>query len=97
MICAGDLQNQGVNGSGKFNESNPMMLSRFLRIKKISLIINKCVLTLGIKNYSVCDSAKFKSNIYPHYFHSHCQTQYGNFSLLEASIPNGFWKIQLYC
>lgn len=84
----GDSQSQQVNGSDKFNETNPNMLSCFLRIKGISLIINKCALTLGIKNESVNDSAKSKSDISPHYFHNYCQNQYEMFSLLETNIPN---------
>lgn len=95
MIFAGDSQSQQVNRSDKFNERNPMMLSCFLRNKGISLIINKCVLILGIKSDSINDSAKSKSYISPHYFHSH-QNQYETFSLLDTNIPDSVCKIQLY-
>lgn len=63
-----------------------MMLSCFLRIKGISLIINKCVLTLVLK---VTLSMILQSlKVMYHLFTFTIVILYKTFSLLETNIPN---------
>lgn len=72
FVC--ESQSQLENGSDKFSEKNPIMLSYFLRIKGFSRVIKNRVLKLGINSDSVNDSAKSKNSISPHYFQNPCQT-----------------------